>query len=49
MELAKNQVELIQTLIDQKLSNTAPWRIVAGTALASWLLAYFYGQLTHKV
>ena len=48
MELVKDQLDLIKSVINDRLSDCEPWQVVAGTAAAAWFAAYIYLQLTHK-
>ena len=49
MDLVKFHRDMIQELINERLKNTDPAKLVAMTAGTTLALAYLYSQLTDKV
>jgi hypothetical protein len=49
MDLVKFHRDMIQELINERLKNTDPAKLVVMTAGTTLALAYLYSQLTDKV
>ncbi len=48
-DVIRKQAEALGAAVNESLKDTAPWKIVLGTAGASLTVAYIYSQIGQKV